>query len=190
MLAACSMQCMRRAPPDGDVHSAPVESTRMPAARWAINWLPAAREEAKAQLAARGVTFQDTGPERSKWSEYLNAAHQRLHHAYSDIYLAELEQLGASDPANDPRLVLRVIFVVDRAGALVDALTVQGSGVSNFDQGAIAAIRTSAPFRAPPHELVSADGRTYVGWELFRDPVAGCSTIGTYPLHFGAAEGP
>jgi len=113
---------------------------------------------------------------------YLNQVHSRIHPIFADEFLASLDQLPASHPMNDQKLVTAIEMVLEREeGRLVRRGVTHTSGITAFDISAIAAIERAAPFGTPPSEIVSPDGKVYVHWEFRRDGMA-CSTLYAQPI--------
>ena len=57
----------------------------------------------------------------------------------------------------------------NRQGDVQKISLVKTSGHSTFDAGAMASVLRAAPFGAPPAEMVSKDGITYLHWDFYQD---------------------
>jgi TonB family protein len=53
---------------------------------------------------------------------------------------------------------------VDKSGKLADLMVLRSSGLTAYDQEALRTIRDSAPFAAPPPELLNAPGALRMAW--------------------------
>lgn len=82
---------------------------------------------------------------------------------------------------NDPHLVTRVEIVLTKQGTIAKMGIVKSSGVTAFDVGALEAVDRASPFGPVPTPILSWDGHVYLQWELHRDEVFSCSTIGVRP---------
>ena len=121
------------------------------------------------------------GPAGSAFAFYLNGMHNRIHPIFADWFLDSLDALPAGDPMNDPHLVTRLEIVLTPQGTLQKMGVVKSSGVTAFDLGALASVERASPYGPVPSAIVSSDGNVYIQWELHRDGVFACSTIGAQP---------
>jgi TonB family protein len=134
--------------------------------------------------SASTVTLQNQraiGAAAKAWALYLNGIHNRIHGPFADGFLASLDKLPASDPRNDPKLVVRVEIVIAADGSLSRLAVVRSSGIRAFDLGAVESVLRAAPMEKPDSSLRSSDGRVYFHWELHRDDVVACSTTNVHP---------
>ena len=88
---------------------------------------------------------------------YLTAVHSVLHTPYK----LALERLG---PLDNRRSVL-VAFEIQQDGSLASLAVVRSSGSERFDQAALTALRSAAPYPRPPASLLT-NGLTQVSWWL------------------------
>lgn len=124
---------------------------------------------------------------RSPFATYLTMMHVRIHPIFADSFLGSLDQLPATHPLNDQKLVTLLEIVLGRDGRLVKMGVVKTSGVTTFDIAALDAVDRAQPFGPAPGEIVSSDGRVYLHWEFHRDEVFACSTAGAQPFLLPAA---
>lgn len=53
---------------------------------------------------------------------------------------------------------------VDRNGRLADLIVIRSSGIQSYDSEGIRTVRSSAPFSAPPANLLKKDGMIHMAW--------------------------
>ncbi|MEO7037569.1 MAG: TonB C-terminal domain-containing protein [Polyangiaceae bacterium] len=118
---------------------------------------------------------------RSAFAGYLNAMHNRIHPLFAGAFLSTLDNLPASHPMNDGRLLTEVeILLGQGSGVVVRMGVIKSSGLAGFDAAVLEAITRAAPYGAIPQEIVSPDGNMYVHWEFHRNREA-CSTFNARP---------
>src|SRR6185503_15450385 len=71
-------------------------------------------------------------------------------------------------------------IVVNPDGTIDKVNIARPSGVLAFDVAALDTVLSSGPFEAPPEQIRSADGKTYVHWAFHRD-WRQCGTFGAEP---------
>lgn len=119
---------------------------------------------------------------RSAFAGYLNGIHNRIHPIFADSFLGSLDNLPASHPMNNDQLSTEIEIILDQeSGNLVRMGVTKFSGVTAFDIAALDSVKRAAPFGAPPHEIVSPDGKVYLHWEFHRNQEA-CSTFNARPF--------
>lgn len=62
--------------------------------------------------------------------------------------------------------ITQVIVILDANGVLEDIQVIGESGVKDFDDAAIEAFRSAAPFPNPPRGMVEKDGRIRLRWDF------------------------
>jgi TonB family protein len=116
------------------------------------------------------------------WANYLNGMHSRIHPLFSDQFLTSLDSLGVNDPLNNPSLSASLDVALEPGTGAVAAVSVaRTSGIERFDQGALDAVRSAAPFGPTPPTIVDSDNLARVTWEFRRDPQRGCVTTQAIP---------
>jgi TonB family protein len=101
---------------------------------------------------------------------WLESTHERFHSKWSEGFLEQSRiYLPPSHALNNSTLAVTLELTVADSGALHDVKVAQSSGNPDFDNAAIAVVKDSAPFAAPPPELRSDDGYFYVTWLFARD---------------------
>lgn len=140
--------------------------------------------EAMNELAKHGRT-RPLGAIASAFKPYLEGMHGKLHPQYAEIELGKLDALPATDPRNNPKLSTRILVIVDGASGAIDRVeVVTASPEPRFDAIVRDAVLRAGPFERPAPELLSRDGKTYVLWEVRRDPTFACSTLRSRPFLF------
>ncbi|HEY3254336.1 MAG TPA: cell envelope integrity protein TolA, partial [Polyangiaceae bacterium] len=118
----------------------------------------------------------------SAFGSYLSMIHNRIHPIFADSFLGSLDNLPASHPMNNQDLSTEVEIVLDQeSGNVVRMGVTKFSGITAFDIAALDSVKRAAPFGAPPHEIVSPDGKVYLHWEFHRNQYA-CSTLNARPF--------
>jgi hypothetical protein len=112
---------------------------------------------------------------------FLARMHRRIHELWGFGFLEELDDKPASNPMNDWTLWTKVEIVIEPDGSVETVNLVRPSGLTTFDVAAIDTVLTSAPFEAPPEEIRSPNGKTYVHWSFHRD-WRQCGTEGAEPF--------
>lgn len=80
-----------------------------------------------------------------------------------------------------PDLVTCIDIRIGSNGMLQAVSVVRASAMGAFDAAAVAALWKSAPFAAPPLEVLDADGTAHLLWEFHSDDMA-CSNVNAFPL--------
>ncbi len=119
-----------------------------------------------------------TPPRATDWATYLDGIHAKIHHVFTDSFMASLDSLGKEHPINkNPELYAEVELVIDGAtGKLASERIIHASGIRLFDAGVLASIAKAFPASPAPESIMSNDGRVYVHWQLHRNPDHACST--------------
>jgi len=101
--------------------------------------------------------------------DYLRSMHRSIHYRWATKFIEDVaDKRPANDPvnkANDTEL----LFVVRWDGTPADVTVTESSGVPEFDQAAIAAIRGPNPFPVPPVDVYADDGVAHFRWIFSRD---------------------
>ncbi len=101
---------------------------------------------------------------------WLDSIHPRFHERWAESFLEDCRiYLPPSNPLNDEKLLAVVTFDVAADGKVGDVRIAQPSGNQDFDQTALEVVTESAPFPAPPHEILSDDDKAHVSWRFARD---------------------
>lgn len=117
------------------------------------------------------------------FASYLNTIHNRIHPIFADSFLGSLDNLPASHPMNDPKILTRLEIVVSpKEGRVVKMGVVKTSGITAFDVAALDSVHRAQPFGPAPSAIVSPDGNVYLHWEFHRDEVYACSTMHARPF--------
>ncbi len=136
------------------------------------------------ELAKHGRT-RPLGAIAGAFKSYLEGMHGKIHSHYADVELGKLDALSATDARNDPKLSTRILVIVDGATGTIDRVDlVTASREPRFDAIVRDAVLRAGPFDRPAPELLSRDGKTYVLWEIRRDPTFACSTLLSRPFLF------
>ncbi len=110
------------------------------------------------------------GPRKTIFHNYIEAIHEAsIHPKFADSFLASLPALSASDPLNNPDLMMVAEFEIFESGTISEIRVVKTSGNMIFDAGAVDAIYRSSPFPAPPKEVLSWNRRVYIRWGFYRN---------------------
>ena len=125
---------------------------------------------------------------RVPFATYLNQIHNRLHPIFADQFLASLDGLPADSPLNNPDMRTNLEIVLDKdEGKIVKMGVTRSSGSTQFDVAALESVQNAAPFGKPPPIIVSPDGRVYLHWEFYRNPIYACSTYFAHPYMLKAS---
>jgi TonB family protein len=109
-------------------------------------------------------------PEGLAGRPWLDAAHERLYSAWAQGFLEQCRvYLPPTHPLNDMSLAATAELALRPDGELASVKITQPSGNADFDAAVLAVARDAGPYPAPPPELVSDDGLTYVLWLFARD---------------------
>lgn len=127
-------------------------------------------EEPAAAKPAAGASSEPDIAADVAHGDYLRALHQRVHRRWADNFLhMATTQLPRTDAINDPSRLVVIDVILARGGVLVDASVAGESGARGFDEAAVEVLRDSAPFPAPPEDVLSDDGQAHVRWSFARD---------------------
>ncbi len=101
--------------------------------------------------------------------DYLRAMHRSIHYRWATKFI---EDVAAKRPPSDPVNKAddtELLFVVRWDGTPADITISESSGVPEFDQAAVAAIRGPNPFPVPPVDVYADDGVAHFRWIFSRD---------------------
>ena len=130
------------------------------------------------------------GPRKAIFHNYIDAIHEAsIHPKFADSFLASLPALSGSDPLNNPDLMMVAEFEIFESGNISDIHVVKASGNLVFDAGAVDSIFRSAPFPAPPKEVLSWNRRVYIRWGFYRNSRK-CGVFNVEPYILRAPGGP
>lgn len=143
------------------------------------------------ELARTQGTFNGSGPKvrpgnqqavathRKEIFEYIALMHKRIHGAWADTYLINLDlhHRGLTNPLADPNLRTVLELAVSEDGKVADVQIVSSSGIQTYDAEAIRIAWESGPKEPVPETMLSPDGRAYLHWTFHRDQRQ-CGTFG------------
>lgn len=135
------------------------------------NFTPEVRPGNQTALKTRAAPF----------AVYISRMHRRIHELWGFGFLEDLDDKPASHEMNDWSLWTKIEVVVNPDGTVDKVNIVRPSGVLPFDVAALDTILTAGPFEAPPSQIRSADGKTYMHWAFHRD-WRQCGTFGAEPF--------
>lgn len=95
--------------------------------------------------------------------EFMYAAYlNRIRRAVNFYWEQNLDNLSKREPLVKPKYKTEVRAVLDRDGALIDALVIDESGSHALDQAVLSAFRLAGPFPDPPSGIIEEDGRIHL----------------------------
>jgi TonB family protein len=95
--------------------------------------------------------------------------HRSIHYQWVTKFIQEVaETRPPTDPVNRANDA-EILFVVRWDGTPADITVTESSGVPEFDQAAIAAVRGTHPYRVPPVDVYADDGVAHFRWIFSRD---------------------
>jgi TonB family protein len=112
--------------------------------------------------------------------------HPRFHAAFS-ASLHKMATLPADSPLQNPYLFAGVTIVLEQDGSLRNVTVEKSSGVDEFDQYAVEAVRAAGSFAPLPPELSSPGTYFGVTWFFYRDERTGCNGNAAEPFRIGPA---
>lgn len=149
----------RVAPPTPDAWMSAAQPPRPPAPASAASEAdtrPASTAPAATAMAAKAMTATAAKPPAGSANADTVQAHAGSSNSYIARVRAWLESNKAYPKAARMRKqqgVARVVFVIDRAGHVLDCRLVGPTGHALLDQEALAMVARSDPFPAPPHTV-------------------------------------
>jgi TonB family protein len=135
------------------------------------NFTPEVRTGNQTALKTRAAPF----------AVYIARMHRRIHELWGFGFLEDLDDKPASNPMNDWTLQTTIEIVINPDGSVDKTNIAKPSGVLPFDVAALDTVLTAGPYEAPPEEIHSRDGKTYVHWTFHRD-WRQCGTFGAEPF--------
>ena len=104
-------------------------------------------------------------------AEYLALMHLEIHPLWAHGYLLRLGTIYRRPGAavNDSDLEAVVEITLDSLGKVSDVRIVRSSGLTDYDSEAVHVAWNSSPGVAPPDEMRSSNGKTYIHWTFWRD---------------------
>ncbi len=119
-----------------------------------------------------GVGHQGNSVSHSKEvEEYLALMHKEIHPLWAHGYLLRLDTIyrkpGSRLDNSNLEAVLEI--TLNSVGTVTDVRVVKSSGISDYDSAAIDVAWHSSPQIAPPHVMISKNGKSYVHWTFWRD---------------------
>lgn len=108
-------------------------------------------------------------------ASYIHHIHNKLHDRWRS-YLSSLDVIGNDARLLDPDLSVTLEYVIRGDGRVEDVRIWRSSGVLTYDARAVDTFYAIGPHIAPPEGVRSADGLTYIHWQLYRDNRA-CGTF-------------
>ncbi len=121
------------------------------------NFTPGIELGTESELSTRAHPF----------AKYIASIHRQIHKKWAFQFLAMLDRQGGGDVPMTAHA--KVLIVLNEDGTLCKHKLEQRSGNSSFDATAWDIVDVVSPFRAPPKELRSPNGKTYITWSFFRD---------------------
>ncbi|MES1206869.1 MAG: TonB family protein, partial [Pseudomonadota bacterium] len=101
--------------------------------------------------------------------DYLREMHRSIHYRWATKFIQEVAATrpptAPVNQANDTE----ILFVVRWDGTPADITVTESSGVPEFDQAAVAAIRGTHPYPVPPVDVYADDGVAHFRWIFSRD---------------------
>jgi hypothetical protein len=106
------------------------------------------------------------GPE----GDYLRAMHSVIHFRWATKFIEWVAaKRPATDKLNDMSLATEIIFNIRWDGSPGQVTVSIPSGVPEFDEAAVAAIKGDRAFPIPPVDVYGDDGVAHLRWVFFRD---------------------
>jgi TonB family protein len=109
------------------------------------------------------------GKRQRVFRSYIAVIHDRIHSLFADSFLGSLTTLDPSDPLNNFDLMAKLEFEILSTGHVKDLHVIRSSGNTVFDAAAVDSVYRSAPFHAPPREILSWNQRVYMRWGFYRN---------------------
>jgi TonB family protein len=107
-----------------------------------------------------------TGPE----GDYLRAMHRSIHFRWATKFVDWVaNKRPATDPLSKPGLEAEVLFAVLWDGSPSQVTVSKSSGVAEFDEAALAAIKDERTYPVPPIDVYGDDGVAHFRWVFARD---------------------
>jgi hypothetical protein len=123
-----------------------------------------------------GRTRKPLNEARVPFAIFLNKLHRAVHPQFADEYLGKGHGVVNSDDHAAVELVID-----GKSAALIRANIIRSSGDAGLDAAALTAFQKALPVTPVDPLIVSADGRIYLTWELYRNPDYACSTYFAHP---------
>lgn len=121
------------------------------------------------------------------FASYLQIMHEAVHPLFAESFLDSLDDLPASNPLSNLKLVTSLEIVLDgERGRIVKMGITRTSGVTAFDVAALDAMERASGgsgrgFGKPPSAILSPDGNVYLHWEFHRHRNVACSNQNAKP---------
>jgi HEAT repeat protein len=102
--------------------------------------------------------------------DYLRAVHFRIHWRWTHYFIEGVAmQRPPGDPLNDPTLAAEILFTIRWDGSPAEVTLSKTSGIKEFDQAAVAAVRGDIKYPVPPLAVFGDDGVAHLRWSFARD---------------------
>jgi hypothetical protein len=102
--------------------------------------------------------------------EFLRAMHTAIHFRWVKKFLEPtVKSRPANDPINSPDLEAEVLFIVRWDGSYGQVTIGDKSGLQEFDDAALEAVKAESPYPVPPIDAYGEDGVAHVRWVFRRD---------------------
>ncbi len=104
-------------------------------------------------------------------AEYLALMHKEIHPLWAHGYLLRLDTIYRQPGSRLNKMDLEAVLEItlDSLGAVIDVRMVRTSGITDYDNEAIHVAWNSSPKLAPPAEMRSNNGKSYIHWTFWRD---------------------
>jgi TonB family protein len=101
--------------------------------------------------------------------DYLRSMHRSIHYRWATKFIEDVaDKRPPTDPVNRANDT-EILFVVRWDGTPADITISESSGVKEYDQAAVAAIRGTHPYPVPPADVYADDGVAHFRWIFARD---------------------
>jgi len=102
--------------------------------------------------------------------DYLRAMHSAIHFRWATKFVTWVaSSRPPNDRLNNPALTAEVVFTVLWDGSPAEVKVSSSSGVKEFDEAAIAAVKADSRYPVPPIDVYGDDGAAHFEWTFARD---------------------
>jgi TonB family protein len=102
--------------------------------------------------------------------DYLRAMHSAIHFRWATRFVDWVaSKRPPNDRLNNPTLVAEVLFSVRWDGSPAQVTVSSSSGVAEFDEAAVAAVKSDSRYPVPPIDVYGDDGVAHFQWTFARD---------------------
>src|SRR6516162_6748058 len=97
--------------------------------------------------------------------DYLRAMHSAIHFRWATKFVTWVaSSRPPNDRLNNPALTAEVVFTVLWDGSSAEVKVSSSSGVKEFDEAAIAAVKADSRYPVPPIDVYGDDGAAHFEW--------------------------